>query len=137
AAGLVLLPPDCRDATVTSTRGVGDLVRDAIQRGARRIIVGVGGTATNDGGAGAAAALGLRLLDPGGSPLPPGGIHLVRLARVERAEVLPADLDLRVAVDVTNPLLGPEGATAIYGPQKGLRDWQAPALEAALARWAE
>ena len=136
ACGLVLIPEDRRHPFVTSSTGVGALILDAIGRGARRIVLGVGGTATNDGGAGAAQTLGLRLLDAAGEPLPPGAIHLTRLARVERVG-WPAPIDLRIAVDVRNPLLGVGGATAVYGAQKGVQDWQAPALEAALARWAD
>jgi len=136
ACGLVLIPEARRDPFVASSGGVGALILDAIGRGARHIVLGVGGTATNDGGAGAAQALGLRLLDAAGELLPPGAIHLARLARVERVG-WPVPIDLRIAVDVRNPLLGVEGATAVYGAQKGVRDWQAPALEAALARWAD
>ncbi len=136
ACGLVLVPEAARDPLRGSSAGVGALVLDAVQRGARRVVLGVGGTATNDGGAGVAQALGLRLLDAAGDSLPAGATHLARLARVQRGAPLPP-LELRIAVDVRNPLLGPEGATAVYGAQKGVRDWQAPALEGALARWAE
>ncbi len=136
ACGLVLIPAPDRDPFAASSAGVGTLVLDAIARGARRIVLGVGGTATNDGGAGLAQTLGVRLLDAAGHALPAGAIHLTRLTRIERGTPLPA-IDLRIAVDVRNPLLGFEGATAVYGAQKGVRDWQAPALEAALARWAE
>ena len=137
-AGLALVPAARRDPTRATSAGVGEQIRHALGRGARRVIVGVGGTATNDGGAGAAQALGLRLLDGNGDVLPAGGLPLVRLARVElSAEAVVRDLDLRVAVDVRNPLLGPSGATAVYGAQKGVRDWQAPVLDAALARWAQ
>ena len=142
AAGLVLIAAAHRDPTRATSAGVGDQIRHAIQRGARQVIVGVGGTGTNDGGAGAAQALGLRLLDANGAPLPRGGLALVRLARVEAATdaAMGASvraLDLRIAVDVQNPLLGPTGATAVYGAQKGVTDWQAPALDAALAWWAQ
>ena len=136
ACGLVLIPEAQRDPLAASSAGVGTLVLDAINRGAHRIVLGIGGTATNDGGAGAAQALGLRLLDAAEEPLPHGAAHLARLARIERVG-WPAPLDLRIAVDVRNPLLGIEGATAVYGAQKGVRDWQAPALEAALARWSD
>ncbi|MBM4411611.1 MAG: glycerate kinase, partial [Chloroflexi bacterium] len=132
ACGLVLIPEARRDPFIASSTGVGALILDAIGRGARRIMLGVGGTATNDGGAGAAQALGLRLLDAADEPLPPGAIHLSRLARIERVG-WPPPIDLRIAVDVRNGLLGVEGATAVYGAQKGVQDWQAPALEAALA----
>lgn len=136
ACGLTLVPESHRAPLVASSAGVGALILDAIGRGARQIVLGVGGTATNDGGAGAAQALGLRLLDAAGESLPAGAVHLARLARIERVG-WPPPVDLRIAVDVRNPLLGTEGATAIYGAQKGVLDWQAPALEAALARWAE
>lgn len=137
AAGLTLLPASDRDATRASTFGVGEQIRHAIDAGLTRIVLGVGGTATNDGGAGAAQALGVRLLDLAGADLPPGGIHLARLARIEAATAARlAAVDLSIAVDVRNVLLGDEGATAVYGAQKGLADWQAPALEYALTRWA-
>jgi glycerate kinase len=138
-AGLVLVPAPRRRPAIASSEGVGDHVRDALRHGARRVVVGVGGTGTNDGGSGAARALGLRLLDANGDDLPPGGLQLIRLARIDASGVEPAlrGVALRVAVDVTNPLLGPDGAIAVYGPQKGVRDWAAPALEQALARWAD
>lgn len=137
ACGLTLVLSEDRQPSIASTYGVGQLVADAVERGARRIVVGVGGTGTNDGGAGAAQALGLRLLDREGGQIAPGVLGLTRLARVESDGA--RDLDevaLRVAVDVTNPLLGAEGATAIYGPQKGVQDWQLPAFDAALSGWA-
>ncbi len=141
AAGLLLTPVDQRDPARASSAGVGEQIRHAIASGARQVIVGVGGTGTNDGGAGAASVLGLRLFDPAGAPVPRGGLALVSLARVEAdLEDAVRDLDLRIAVDVLNPLLGAAGAagaTAVYGAQKGVTDWQAAALNAALARWAE
>ncbi len=137
ACGLVLVAPADRRPGVATTSGVGQLIADAAGRGARRIVVGVGGTGTNDGGTGAAAALGLRLLDRRGEAIPPGALGLARLASVAPPEGRALEgVELRVAVDVTNPLLGAEGATAIYGPQKGVRDWQAPAFDAALEGWA-
>ena len=138
-AGLVLVAEQRRDPARASTRGVGEQVRDALRRGARRVIVGVGGTGTNDGGAGAAQSLGYRLLDRDGAELGPGGLELARLVRIDAsaAEPLLREVELRVAVDVTNPLLGVAGATAVYGPQKGVTAQLAPRLEAALARWAE
>ena len=137
AAGLLLIPAERRDPARASSTGIGEQILHAIGRGARQVIVGVGGTGTNDGGAGAARVLGLRLLDANGTPLALGGLALIGLARVEAdraAEV--RELDLRIAVDVQNPLLGVAGATAVYGAQKGVRDWQAAAMNAALARWA-
>jgi glycerate 2-kinase len=138
ACGLVLVPSGQRDPGRASTFGVGELIAHAASRGARRIVIGVGGSGSNDGGAGAAQALGLYLRDAGGTELPRGGVALERLARIDQrsASTALAGVELRVAVDVTNSLLGAAGATAIYGPQKGVRDWEAPALDRALARWA-
>jgi glycerate kinase len=121
ASGLVLVPPDRRDPSRTTTRGTGELLLAAIENGARRVILGIGGSATNDGGAGLGQALGVRLLDAEGRDLEPGGGALARLARID-----PSGLDSRlsgievaVACDVDNPLCGPRGASAVYGPQKG------------------
>ena len=138
ACGLVLVPSEQRDPGRASTFGVGELIAHAASRGSRRIVIGVGGSGSNDGGAGAAEALGLHLLDAGGTELARGGVALERLARIDQrsASTALAGVELRVAVDVTNSLLGAAGATAIYGPQKGVRDWEAPALDRALARWA-
>ncbi len=140
AAGLVLVPPDLRDPGYATSYGVGELIRDAVDRGARSLIVGVGGTATNDGGAGAAQALGYRLLDRDRGPLPEpaGGIHLLNVFVLDSSGVdrRLADVDLRVAVDVTNELLGEEGATYVYGPQKGVAGELGEMLEDALGRWA-
>ena len=138
-AGLTLVPAARRDPARASTHGVGEQLRDALRRGAREVIVGVGGTGTNDGGAGAAQALGYRLLDAAGGDLPPGGAALARLARIDAgaAEPLLRGAVVRVAADVTNRLLGAQGATAVYGPQKGVTAALAPRLEAALGRWAE
>ena len=140
AAGLVLVPPDLRDPGHATSYGVGELIRDAVDRGARSIVVGVGGTATNEGGAGAAQALGYRLLDRDRSPLPEpaGGIHLLNVFAIDSSGVdrRLADVDLRVAVDVTNELLGEQGATAVYGPQKGVAGELGEMLEDALGRWA-
>ena len=140
AAGLVLVPPEQRDAGLASSYGVGELIRRALDRGARALIVGVGGTGTNDGGAGAAQALGYRLLDREREslPVPAGGIHLLNVFVIDSSGVDQrlADVDVRVAVDVTNPLLGEDGATAVYGPQKGVAGELGEMLEDALARWA-
>ncbi len=138
AVGLLLVPEADRQPLRASTRGVGELLAVALEAGAREVILGVGGTGTNDGGAGAAQRLGLRLLDANDDELPPGPLALIRLARIARGDA-PAALHatrVRIAVDVTNRLLGPEGATAIYGPQKGVTDWQAPALEESLSHLA-
>ena len=125
------------DPTKATSYGVGQIILDAIEQGVNEIILGVGGTCTNDGGAGAAQALGVGLLDPAGVQLPNHPLHLVRLERiVSSSNKKLSQIRLRIAVDVLNPLLGPTGATSVFGPQKGMRDWQAPALEEALAIFA-
>ncbi len=138
ASGLPLLREDERDPRVTSTRGTGELIIAAAMTGAHRIVVGIGGSATNDGGAGMARAFGYRFVDAGGADLPEGGAALARLARIE------GQTDLRlirpaidVACDVRNPLLGPEGASAVYGPQKGATPQMVRQLDAALTRYAD
>ncbi len=139
ASGLPLVPPDRRDPRLTSTYGFGQLLDEARRRGARRIVAAVGGSATNDGGAGMAQALGVRLLDADGRELPRGGAALARLERIERAGLSPdwQSLEVLVAVDVTNPLTGPEGASAVYGPQKGATPEAVAELEAALEHFAQ
>ena len=125
------------DPIKATSYGIGQIILDAIEHGVNEIILGVGGTCTNDGGAGAAQALGVGLLDPAGVELPNHPLHLVRLERiVSSSNKKLSQIRLRIAVDVLNPLLGPTGATSVFGPQKGMRDWQAPALEEALAIFA-
>jgi glycerate kinase len=139
ASGLPLVPPARRDPRVTTTRGTGELVRAALDAGLRRLVVGIGGSATNDGGTGFARALGARFLDAGGEELPEGGAALARLARIDSGGLDPrlAGAELLVACDVDNPLTGPRGASAVYGPQKGATPAMVRALDAALARYAE
>ncbi|HXM55112.1 MAG TPA: glycerate kinase [Candidatus Dormibacteraeota bacterium] len=139
ASGLPLVPPDRRDPRIASTYGFGELLEAARRRGVQRIIAGVGGSATNDACAGMAQALGFRMLDVAGRDLPPGGLALARLARIDPSAVDPAwrDIEVEVAVDVTNPLTGPEGASAIYGPQKGATPEMVRELDAALSRFAD
>jgi glycerate kinase len=138
ASGLPLLAPEERDPRVASTCGTGQLVRAVLDRGLRRLIVGIGGSATNDGGAGLARALGARFLDAGGAELPEGGAALARLARVELSgmDARLAEAELVVACDVDNPLCGERGASAVYGPQKGATPEMVAALDAALANYA-
>jgi glycerate kinase len=134
-AGITPLPVRLRNPSVTTTYGVGQLMRHAAERGAGRIIVGLGGSATNDGGAGLAAALGYRFLDRSGRELPLGGAALARLHTLER----PADLRLPpvvAAVDVNHVLLGRQGASAVFGPQKGATPAMVRELDRALARLA-
>jgi glycerate kinase len=138
AAGLPLVPPARRDPRVTTTRGVGELIRLALDRGCRRFIIGIGGSATNDGGAGMAQALGALLLDADGRALPPGGAALARLSHVSVAgmDARLQESSILVACDVSNPLCGTEGASAVYGPQKGATPAMVAELDAALAHYA-
>jgi glycerate kinase len=138
ASGLVLVPPEARDPWRATTRGTGELLLAAVATGARRVIVGIGGSATNDGGAGLAQALGYRLLDDEGRDLGSGGGPLGRLARID-ASGRRADLrgiEIAVACDVTNPLCGAQGASAIYGPQKGATPAMVEDLDRNLAHFA-
>jgi glycerate 2-kinase len=138
ASGLPLVPKDRRDPRVTTTFGTGELVRAALDAGLRKLVVGVGGSATNDGGAGMARALGVRFLDAAGAELPEGGAALARLARIDLSGLDPrvALAELVVACDVDNPLTGPRGASAVYGPQKGATPELVKELDAALGRYA-
>jgi glycerate kinase len=138
ASGLTLIPPERRDPRRASTYGFGQLLEAVRAAGVGTIIAGIGGSATNDGGAGMAQALGYRLFDASGRDLAQGGAALASLERLD-----PAGFDTRwrsvkmmVACDVTNPLTGPQGASAVYGPQKGADDRAVRELDAALARLA-
>ena len=139
ASGLALVPPEKRDPRVTTTYGVGELLQRAYDDGARHFIVGIGGSATNDGGAGMAQALGYHLLDADGHELAPGGLALHRLARLHRGGVHAdwKEAEVEVACDVSNPLTGPSGASAVYGPQKGATPEMVRELDAALKHFAE
>lgn len=139
ASGLSLLAPSERDARVATTFGTGELIADALESGTRSLLIGVGGSATNDAGAGALQALGFRFLDASGRALPPGGAALRSLARIERDGALPAlrEAELTVLTDVLNPLCGPTGASHVYGPQKGASPEDVQVLDAALAHFAE
>ncbi|MGI5422557.1 glycerate kinase [Actinomadura luteofluorescens] len=139
ASGLPLvedLPPDPMNAATT---GTGELIADAVRRGARDVLVCIGGSASTDGGAGLLRALGVRFLDAAGVELPPGGAALARLASIDDSGV-PEEVRatrFRVACDVTNPLVGPDGAAAVFGPQKGASPGQVAELDAALAVFAD
>jgi glycerate kinase len=124
---------------VTTTFGVGELILSALKRNVGSILVGIGGSATNDGGAGMASALGVRFLDSSGTPLPPGGGALADLARIDVGGLDPrlAHTAVTVACDVTNPLTGPHGASRIFGPQKGGDPSAVAALDMALRRYAK
>ena len=138
ASGLELVPAARRDPLRTTSYGTGELIRDALDAGARRFVLGVGGSATNDGGAGMLQALGGRLLDAAGVELAPGGAALTALHKIDLS-----GLDARinecvfdVACDVSNPLVGPEGASHIFGPQKGASAAMVETLDASLRHYA-
>ncbi|MGZ0198664.1 glycerate kinase [Streptomyces sp. RM1] len=139
ASGLQRLPAGVFAPLTASTYGSGELLRAALDAGARTIVFGVGGSATTDGGAGMLAALGARFLDGDGAPVPPGGGGLAGLARADLSGLDPrlSSVELVLASDVDNPLTGPKGAPAVYGPQKGATPAQVRALDAALGHYAK
>jgi glycerate kinase len=139
ASGLQLLGLEQRDATITSTFGTGQLIRAALDAGAQRVILAIGGSATNDAGSGMLSALGARFYGDNVQPLPPGGLALSQLARIDLTELDSRLRDVRVeiAADVDNPLCGINGASHIFGPQKGASPEQVLALDAALAHFAD
>jgi glycerate kinase len=138
ACGLNRLP-EGRLAPLTATsQGVGELINAAVRMRAKRMVLGLGGVACTDGGAGLVTALGARLLDAAGAELPPGGAALARLDRIDTAGLRDlSTIEVIAATDVDNPLLGPRGAAAVYGPQKGASPQDVATLEAGLARWAD
>lgn len=121
AAGITLVPEQKRNPLHTTTYGVGELIKDAISKGCRKFIVGIGGSATNDGGAGMLQALGFGLLDADGKQIPFGAIGLSELVSITDADVIPelSECTFQIACDVTNPLCGEQGCSAVFGPQKG------------------
>ena len=121
AAGITLVPDEKKNPLFTTTYGVGEMIRDAIEKGCRKFVVGIGGSATNDGGIGMLQALGYDFLNSKGNAVPYGAKGLEDLAEIRKEHVLPelAQCEFKVACDVTNPLCGPLGASAVYGPQKG------------------
>jgi glycerate 2-kinase len=137
--GLSMLPGGRLDPLGSSTYGLGLVIADAIRRGATTIVLGLGGSASTDGGAGMVQALGARLLDARGYDLPPGGDHLVHLERIDLAPMRATlgAVTIIVATDVDNPLLGPRGAAAVFGPQKGASPQQVAALEQGLRHWSQ
>jgi len=139
AAGLWRVPEDVRDPMAATTYGVGQLIAAALDHRCGTIIVGLGGSATNDGGAGMSAALGVRRLATDGEMLPPGGASLAGLDHIDASGLDPRLKATTViaATDVRNPLCGPDGASLVYGPQKGTTAEQARELDAALRRWAD
>ncbi|HTI13228.1 MAG TPA: glycerate kinase [Dictyobacter sp.] len=137
-AGLPLIQPEQRNPLITTTYGVGELISAALDHGCRHFILGIGGSATNDGGAGMAQALGVSLTRTDGTTLPRGGAALAQLAHISTETIDPRlhECIFEVACDVTNPLYGPTGASAIYGPQKGATPAMITQLDAALAHYA-
>ncbi len=137
ASGLHLAPKGQRDPRITTSYGTGELILAALERGVKTIILGIGGSATNDGGAGMMQALGARLLDDQQQPLPPGGAALARLAQIDLSAVDPRlqQVSVTAACDVDNPLCGPHGASAVFGPQKGATPEMVTQLDAALSHF--
>ncbi|KAB8305255.1 glycerate kinase [Erwinia endophytica] len=139
ASGLELVPVARRNPLVTTSYGTGELIRDALDKGVERLIIGIGGSATNDGGAGMVQALGAKLLDKQGRQIGYGGGHLAELASIDISDFDPRIRNCRfeIACDVTNPLLGDEGASAVFGPQKGATPELVIQLDKALAHYAD
>ena len=139
ASGLHRVEPGRRDVLAASSHGTGELIRAALDAGVRRIVLGLGGSATNDGGAGLLAALGVRFLDREGQELPLGGAALARLSQIDLTglDTRLAQVEVMVAADVDNPLCGPRGASAVFGPQKGASPEQVAQLDEALAHYAD
>lgn len=139
ANGIELLKKEQRNPLITSTYGTGEMIKAALAEGARKIIIGIGGSVTNDGGAGMAQALGAKLLDEEGRELPFGGGYLDRLAKIDLSEFSPlvSQAEIIVASDVTNPLTGPQGASQVFGPQKGATPEMVARLDANLTHYAQ
>ncbi len=137
ASGLTLVPPDKRNPLRTTTYGTGQLIRAALETGCKRLIIGIGGSATNDGGAGMAEALGVKFLNADGKPIQRGGSGLGELASIDIAGLHPAiaETETVVACDVNNPLTGPEGASHVYGPQKGATPMMVKTLDSHLSHF--
>ncbi|MDD5447599.1 MAG: glycerate kinase [Actinomycetota bacterium] len=139
ASGYCLVPPEKRNPLVTSSVGTGELIRDAIEEGCKVLVVGVGGSATVDGGLGMAHALGFRFLDKDGKWLPPQGASLKDIEAIDVRGRYPgiSEVSFFVASDVNNPLVGPEGAARVYGPQKGASPQEVEELELGLSKFGE
>ncbi|GAL57678.1 glycerate kinase GarK [Pseudescherichia vulneris NBRC 102420] len=139
ASGLALVPPELRNPLITTSRGTGELILRALEHGARNIIIGIGGSATNDGGAGMVQALGAKLCDANGTEIGHGGGSLMSLNTIDISGLDPrlASCTIRVACDVTNPLTGEQGASRIFGPQKGATDAQIVELDNNLSHYAD
>ena len=139
ASGITLVPPEKLNPLVATTYGTGELIRAALNAGCHRLIIGIGGSATNDGGAGMVQALGAKLLDEGGKQLPWGGVALAKLSRIDISGLdgRLAECEVITASDVTNPLCGEQGASRVYGPQKGAAEEMCQQLDGALTNYAK
>ncbi len=138
-SGLALLPVDKRDPMTATTYGTGELIKEALDKNCARLIIGIGGSATNDGGAGMAQALGARLLDENGKDIQRGGGALAKLRSIDTGGIdgRLSGVDIVIASDVTNPLCGPEGASYVYGPQKGATEEMVKRLDENLSNYSE
>lgn len=134
ASGIMLLSEDERNPLITTTYGTGELIEAALDEGIRDIIIGIGGSATNDGGIGAAAAVGVKFLDAQGDEVGHGGRELGKIKHIDISHIDPRleECYIEVVCDVTNPLTGQDGATFVYGQQKGAREWELCSLEAGM-----
>jgi glycerate kinase len=139
ASGIELVPRDKLDPMKASTYGTGELIKAALDAGVEEIVLGIGGSATSEGGVGMAMALGFEILDAAGKPIAQGGVGLKDIAEVRTAKADPRlkKVSFRVACDVTNPLLGPKGAAAVFGPQKGATPEMVKILDAGLGKLAD
>ena len=138
ASGIQFVTTETKNPLITTTYGTGQLIKDALDRGMRRFIIGLGGSATNDGGAGMAEALGVRFLDENGQQIVRGGAALATLHEIDMSNLDPrvAESEFLLASDVTNPLVGETGASAVFGPQKGATPAMVAELDAALTNYA-
>ncbi|MFR2313136.1 MAG: glycerate kinase [Weissella confusa] len=138
ASGIQFVTTETKNPLITKTYGTGQLIKDALDRGMRRFIIGLGGSATNDGGAGMAEALGVRFLDENGQQIARGGAALATLHEIDMSNLDPrvAESEFLLASDVTNPLVGETGASAVFGPQKGATPAMVAELDAALTNYA-
>ena len=139
ASGLTLISAEKRNPRIATTYGTGELIKTALDRNIKKIIIGIGGSATNDGGAGMAQALGVKFLDHSGQELPAGGAALANLATIDMSHIDKrlAETTIMVASDVDNPLCGERGAAAVFGPQKGATPAMVKELDQALAHYAQ
>lgn len=139
ASGIHFVTKETKNPLMTTTYGTGELIRECLDRGVKKILIGIGGSATNDGGAGMAEALGARFLDEKGQEIPRGGGGLARLSKIDTSglDVRLQGVEIVVACDVTNPLCGEHGASAVFGPQKGATPEMVQTLDANLTHYAD